>query len=116
MGLREALRLAWTLGLGPVVLQGAVRTTHSRELHGYLTVQLQRARSHGEVRAGRRMTSGLENRRVIHQQLEGETVFSSTVPACTLELPSSSPNHAPEAAFTPDLSYDRGLRMWNGSL
>lgn len=65
--------------------------------------------------AGRRMASGLENRRVIHQQLEGETVFSSTIPACALELPSSSPNHVPEAAFTPDLSYDRGLRMWNGS-
>lgn len=62
------------------------------------------------------MASGLENRTVMHwhQQLGGQTVFSSAVVACTLELLSSSPKNAPEAAFTLDLSYARGLRMCNG--
>lgn len=45
----------------------------------------------------------------------GEPVFSSTVPACALELPRSGPVHAPEAAFTLNLSCDRGPRMWDGS-
>lgn len=76
VGVREAPRLAWTLGLGPMVPQGAARTTGQEAAWtpGCIASvsRVTRVRS-GE---GRRIASGPESRRVKHwyQQLGGETV------------------------------------------